>query len=125
QVRAVFDKKLGTLSAIRFGSEYWYSYNNQRYRTPEYGIDTLFKFKDNFNSLFAESDIYLTNALAAKVGARYEHSSVINKSDIAPRVSLAYRTGPDAQVSLAYGIFYQKPENSKLFFTQNVGFTKG
>jgi vitamin B12 transporter len=27
-------------------------------------------------------------------------------------------------VSLAYGIFYQKPENSQLFFTQNVGFTK-
>ena len=124
QVRAVFDKKLGTLSAIRFGSEYWYSYNYQKYRNPEFSGDTLFKFKDNFNSLFAESDIYLTNALAAKVGVRYEHSSVINKSDLAPRVSLAYRTGPEAQVSLAYGVFYQKPENSQLFYTTNVGFTK-
>jgi hypothetical protein len=74
--------------------------------------------------LFAESDIYLTNALAAKVGVRYEHSTVINKSDIAPRLSLAYRTGPEAQVSLAYGIFYQKPENNQLFSTTNVGFTK-
>ena len=124
QVRAVFDKKLGTLSAIRFGSEYWYSYNYQKYRNPAYHTDTLFTFKDNFNSLFVESDIYLTNALAAKVGARFEHSSVINKSDIAPRVSLAYRTGPEAQVSLAYGIFYQKPENSQLFASTNVGFTK-
>jgi len=126
QVRAVFDKKLGTLSAIRFGSEYWYSYNYQKYRSPGYyyTIDTMYKFKDNFNSLFAESDIYLTNALAAKVGLRYEHSTVINKSDLAPRVSLAYRTGPEAQVSLAYGIFYQKPENSQLFASQNVGFTK-
>ncbi|GGB07135.1 TonB-dependent receptor [Puia dinghuensis] len=124
QVRAVFDKKLGTLSAIRFGSEYWYSYNYQKYRNPAYHTDTLYKFTDNFNSLFAESDIYLTNALAAKVGVRYEHSSVINKSDIAPRVSLAYRTGPEAQVSLAYGIFYQKPESNQLFATTNVGFTK-
>ena len=124
QVRAVFDKKLGTLSAIRFGTEYWYSYNYQKYRTPQYGTDTLFKFKDNFNSLFAESDIYLTNALAAKVGVRYEHSTVINRSDLAPRVSLAYRTGPEAQVSLAYGVFYQKPENSQLFYTTNVGFTR-
>lgn len=124
QVRAVFDKKLGTLSAIRFGSEYWYAYNYQRYHTVEYNIDTLYKLHDNFNSLFAESDIYLTNELAAKVGVRYEHSSVINKSDIAPRLSLAYRTGPAAQVSLAYGIFYQKPENSQLFYTTNVGFTK-
>jgi vitamin B12 transporter len=124
QLRAVFDKKLGTLSAIRFGSEYWYSYNYQRYHTVEYNTDTLFKFHDNFNSLFAESDIFLTNALAAKVGVRYEHSSVINKSDVAPRISLAYRTGPDAQISLAYGTFYQKPENSQLFYTTNVGFTK-
>ena len=124
QVRAVFDKKLGTLSAIRFGSEYWYSYNYQKFRAPQYGVDTLYKFKDNFNSLFAESDIYLTNALAAKIGVRYEHSTVINRSDVAPRVSLAYRTGPDAQISVAYGIFYQKPENSQLFYTTNVGFTK-
>ena len=124
QVRAVFDKKLGALSAIRFGSEYWYSYNYQKYLSPQTFTDTLFKFKDNFNSLFAESDIYLTNALAAKVGVRYEHSSVIHRSDIAPRVSLAYRTGPEAQVSLAYGIFYQKPENNQLFEASNVGFTK-
>lgn len=124
QVRAVFDKKLGALSAIRFGSEYWYSYNYQKYRNPPYGTDTLFKFKDNFNSVFAESDIYLTNALAAKVGIRYEHSSIINRSDLAPRLSLAYRTGPEAQVSLAYGVFYQKPENSQLFATTSVGFTK-
>ncbi|HXB05675.1 MAG TPA: TonB-dependent receptor [Puia sp.] len=124
QVRAVFDKKLGTLSAIRFGSEYWYSYNYQKYRSPQTYIDTMYKFKDNFNSLFAESDIYITNALAAKVGVRFEHSSVINRSDLAPRLSLAYRTGPQAQVSLAYGVFYQKPENSQLFASGNVGFTK-
>ena len=124
QAKAVFDKKLGALSAIRFGTEYWYSVNDQHYRTAQYGIDTAIKFHDHFNSLFVESDIYLTNALAAKVGLRYEHSSVISRSDLAPRVSLAYRTGREAQVSLAYGIFYQKPENSQLFYSTNVGFTK-
>ncbi|HVS95460.1 MAG TPA: TonB-dependent receptor [Puia sp.] len=124
QVRGVFDKKLGALSAIRFGTEYWYAYNYQKYRTPQYGLDTMLRFKDNFNSLFAESDIYITNALALKAGIRYEHSTVINRSDIAPRLSLAYRTGPEAQVSLAYGEFYQKPEPSQLFYATNVGFTK-
>jgi vitamin B12 transporter len=124
QVKAVFDKKLGTLSAIRFGTEYWYAYNDQKYHTVEYNIDTLYKFHDNFNAVFAESDIFLTNELAAKVGVRYEHSSILNKSDIAPRVSLAYRTGPDAQISVAYGTFYQKPENSQLFFTPDLRFTK-
>src|SRR5580692_11634555 len=90
QAKVVFDKKLGTLSAIRFGTEYSYAYNYQKYHTVEYNIDTLYKFHDNFNAAFVESDIFLTNELAAKVGVRYEHSSIIDKSDIAPRVSLAY-----------------------------------
>ena len=124
QVKAVFDKKLGGISTIRFGTEYWYAYNYQKYMTPEYNIDTMYKFKDNFNAAFVESNIYLTNELAAKLGVRYEHSSVINKSDVAPRVSLAYKTGPVSQISMAYGIFYQKPENSQLFYTTNVGFTQ-
>ena len=124
QGKAVFDKKLGGISSIRFGGEYWYAYNYQHYMSPEYKIDTLYKFTDNYVAGFAESDIFLTNDLAAKLGVRYEHSSVINKSDIAPRVSLAYKTGQDAQVSFAYGIFYQKPENSQLFYTTQLGFTK-
>jgi len=122
QVKAVFEKKLGGISALRFGGEYWYAYNKQPFN--QVNLDTVFTFKDNLTSLFAESDIYLTNELAAKVGVRFEHSSVINKSDIAPRISLAYKTGKDAQVSIAYGIFYQKPENAQLYYTTNLGFTK-
>ena len=118
QIKAVFEKKLGGLSAIRFGSEYWYAYN------PTVFNDTLRKLNDNFNSIFAEGDIYLTNDIAAKVGVRYEHSSLIGKSDIAPRVSLAYKTGKNAQVSVAYGIFYQKAETQQLYYTKNLGFTR-
>jgi vitamin B12 transporter len=122
QIKTVFEKKLGGISALRFGGEYWYAYNKQPFQ--QVNIDTVFKFTDNYTALFAESDIYLTNELAAKLGVRFENSSVINKSDIAPRLSLAYKTGKDAQVSIAYGIFYQKPENSQLFYTTNLGFTK-
>jgi vitamin B12 transporter len=123
QIKAVFDKKLGGISSIRFGSEYWYAYNTQHYHMLNY-TDSIYTFRDNYNAVFAESDIYLTNELAAKIGLRFEHSSVINKSDLAPRVSLAYKTGPDAQISAAYGVFYQKPENSQLFYSTNIGFTK-
>jgi len=118
QIKAVFEKRIGSLSAIRFGSEYWYAYNPAIYN------DTLHTLIDNYYAAFAESDIYVTNDLAAKLGARFEHSSIINKSDIAPRISLAYKTSRHAQVSLAYGIFYQKPENQLLAYTTNLGFTK-
>lgn len=118
QVRAVFEKKLGGISAIRFGSEYWYNYDKSNYN----GYETV--LKDNYNAVFAESDIYLTNELAAKIGGRFEYSSIIKKADFAPRLSFAYKTGKNAQVSASYGIFYQKPENSQLIFTTNLGYTK-
>ena len=116
--RAVFEKKLGGLSALRLGSEYWHT-NYQ----PKFN-DTLFRQIDNYAAAFAEASIYISKELAAQVGTRFEHSSLINKSDIAPRVSLAYKTGKNSQVSVAYGIFYQKPESQQLYSSTNVGFTK-
>ena len=118
QTKAVFEKKLGGLSAFRFGGEYWYNNNPFTFQ------DTARRLQDNMVAGFAESDIYLTNELAAKIGLRYEHSSLIGKSDLAPRVSLAYKTGKDAQVSAAYGVFYQKADNAELFYTKNLGFTQ-
>ncbi|MEP6728758.1 MAG: TonB-dependent receptor [Bacteroidota bacterium] len=118
QLKAVFDKKIGAISSIRFGGEYQHACNTTLYN------DTLRKLTDNYSAAFVESDIYLTNALAAKIGIRGEYSSAIQKADLAPRISLAYKTGKDGQVSLAYGVFYQKPENTQLFYTTNLGFTR-
>ncbi len=118
QIKAVFEKKLGNLNAIRFGGEYWYSED----KTTMY--DSTYKLVDNYQALFAESDIYITNNLAAKLGARFEHSSILDKTDIAPRLSLAYKVGNGGSISAAYGIFYQKPENQQLFFTRNLGYTR-
>ncbi len=118
QAKAVFEKKLGAISSIRFGGEYQYAYNTTLYN------DTLHKLIDNYTAVFAESDIYITNELAAKLGVRGEYSAAIQKADVAPRISLAYKTGKEAQVSVAYGVFYQKPENTQLFYTTSLGFTK-
>ena len=118
QVKAVFEKKFTGLNAIRFGGEYWNSVSKSKF------FDSSYKLKDNLEALFAETDIYLTNNLAAKLGARFEHSSVIDKVNLAPRLSIAYKVGEGASVSAAYGIFYQKPENSQLFYTQNLGYTR-
>jgi hypothetical protein len=118
QGKAVFEKRLSGLSAIRAGGEYWYSDNPLVYN------DTLRHLRDHLTSLFAETDIYITNDLAAKLGGRYEYSSLLKQSDIVPRISLAYKTGRDAQISAAYGIFYQKPENQQLFFSPDLKFTR-
>jgi vitamin B12 transporter len=123
QVKAVFEKKLFGISAIRFGGEYWYGVNSSDYNTSTYGI-TKSKLIENFQSIFAETDIYVTNDLAAKMGGRFEHSSIIGKSNFAPRISLAYKVGAGAQLSAAYGIFFQKPENTQLIYTTDLNYTK-
>jgi vitamin B12 transporter len=121
--KLVLEKKLKGISAIRFGGEYNYSdeksvfeiYNGQQF--PE-------RLKSNIKSLFAESDIYVTNKLAAKIGTRFEQSSLLDKTNIAPRFSLAYKLSKQAQVSLAYGIFYQNPERRYLPSPNDLGFMK-
>jgi vitamin B12 transporter len=116
--KAVFEKKLSGLSTLKFGAEYWYNYNPLTFN------DTLRVIHDQLASLFAETNIYLTNELAAQIGVRYEYSTLLKQSDIGPRVSLAYKTGKNAQISAAYGIFYEKPDNQQLFYTTDLKFTQ-
>lgn len=118
QLKVVFEKRLGRLNAVRFGSEYWYNKDKSIYN----GFIT--DLIDHYHAVFGEADIYITNAVAAKAGGRFEYSSILGKANFAPRLSLAYKTGKDAQVSAAYGIFYQKPENTELIYTTNLGYTK-
>lgn len=123
QIKQVIEKKLSGLSAVRFGGEYWYSSNPGTFSNDNASYQN--HLKDHYAAGFGEADIYLTNAAAMKLGGRYEYSSIIGKANIAPRISLAYKTGTNAQVSLAYGIFYQKPLNNELMFgATSLGYTR-
>ncbi len=121
--KLVFEKKLKGLSAIRFGTEYNYSndkltytdYNNNRYPSG---------LREHIKAAFAEGDVYATNDLALKAGLRFEHSSVLDQANIAPRVSIAYKLGKGSQASFAYGIFYQNPERRYLPSPNTLDFMK-
>ena len=121
--KAVFEKRLRGLSALRFGSEYNYSNDKPTY-TIYNGQQFNYNIKENILSTFAESDVYITNNVAAKLGARLEHSSLLDKSNIAPRISVAYKVGKEGQASLAYGIFYQDPERRYLPAANTVTFSR-
>jgi vitamin B12 transporter len=121
--KAVFEKRLQGLSAIRFGAEYNYSDDKANY-TLYNGQKYLNTIKENLVSGFAETDVYLTNDLAAKLGARMEHSQILDKFNFAPRVSLAYKLGEEGQASLAYGVFYQTPERKYLPSPNELSFAK-
>jgi hypothetical protein len=121
--KLVLEKKLPGISALRFGTEYNYSKEK-----PEYTLFDGQKFpqtlEDHIKSAFVESDIYVTNDLAARLGGRLEHSSVIDEVNLAPRVSIAYKLATYSQVSVAYGTFYQSPENRYLPTTSDLTYSK-
>jgi hypothetical protein len=121
--KLVFEKKLAGLSAIRFGHEYNYS-NEKPVYTSFDGQTFEQNLTEHTNALFAETDVYLTNNIAAKIGGRAEHSSGLEKINFAPRFSIAYKLGTNSQASLAYGHFYQNPENRYLPTNALLNFSK-
>ena len=121
--RVMMERRLSGLSAIRFGGEYNFSHDETRF-TDHNGQSYTGSLDEHVKAFFAESDIYVTNDLAAKIGTRMEHSTYLDKFNIAPRLSLAYKLGDGSQASLAYGIFYQNPESRYLPASNPLRFQK-
>src|SRR5206468_12579476 len=108
---------------IRFGGEYNFS-NEHYYYTMYNGQQFDYAVIEHGKAAFAETDIYITNNMAAKIGGRAEYSSLIQQSNFSPRLSLAYKLGKEGQASLAYGTFYQNPEFKYLPSANPLTFTK-
>ncbi len=118
QGRVTVSRGIGSLSIIRFGGEFQRPDINQKY-----SVFTQI-YKENFGAGFVEGDMYLTQKLVTRTGIRYEFSDKLNESNIAPRVSLAYKTGKYSQVSVAYGDFFQTPDKSFLFRNPGLDYEK-
>ncbi|MCU0469053.1 MAG: TonB-dependent receptor [Arcicella sp.] len=81
-----------------------------------------YSLNDKFVSLFSESEFYITRKLAGRIGVRGEYTSLANDWNVAPRFSLAYKTGQYSQVSFAGGKFYQTPYYQYYFYNKNLTF---
>lgn len=108
--KATLERRINRISAVRGGIEY----NSAHEKTEVGGLAATYVFDDHITSLFAETDIGLSNDLSAKAGLRSEYSSAIGQWNLAPRFAMAYRLSKKWTTSLAYGIYYQNPE-SKFF----------
>ncbi len=99
---------------LQFGAEYFITDFTEDFRDSQTDFRT--SFNNNIAATFVESDIFFSNDLAAKVGVRASYSELLQDFTVSPRLSLAYKTGEDAQISMAYGNFYQTPRNEYLKF---------
>jgi len=81
-------------------------------------------FKQTMGAAFAEADVFFSNNFAGKFGVRGAYNVLLEETVFSPRISLAYKLNKQAQLSLAYGDFYQTPQNNELKVEQNLGFQK-
>jgi len=102
-------QNLGNKAGLKFGTDqYFINYKKNLNQFTEY-----MNFNGSFNewlpAFFLESDIYVTEKLVGRIGIRSEYAGLARKFSISPRISLAYKTGEFSQVSLASGIYSQRP----------------
>ncbi|MGR3812025.1 TonB-dependent receptor [Jiulongibacter sp. NS-SX5] len=118
QARVVMSRLYGKEngSALTFGAEYHHIKQSNIYSGYEFAL------QDNYSSIFVENEFYVNSKLALRLGLRAENSTVISKTNIAPRLSMAYKLGKYAQFSLAAGRFYQNPEKEYLYLNQSLDF---
>jgi len=108
---------------LSFGAEYFSTNYDETYTDVDLG-DFASGYHDGLWAAFAESDIFLSNKFAIKLGVRATHSSLLENFEVSPRISLAYKPGEDGQFSLAYGDFYQRPLSDVVKFEQNLEMEK-
>lgn len=121
--RLTIERNLSGLSALRFGTEFMHRNDQTKFNNPQSGnYDS--QIKETLWAPYVESDIYILPQLALRTGLRAEHSQLFNKWNIAPRLSVAYQFADKGQVSMAYGIFYQNPDNKYLPSIQQLHFEK-
>jgi vitamin B12 transporter len=120
--KLVLERKFAGLNAVRFGSEF-NRLDDHSLFTNHLGNSFEQEVKESITAAFAETDLYITNGLAAKLGGRLEHSKLMDKVNAAPRVSLAYKLSKQGQASFAYGKFYQNPERQFFPASADLRFT--
>ena len=112
-------KRFSSRFKLNFGAEYFTTDFTEQFQsmtiTPvDYG------YNSNITAGFAEADIFFSKDLAVKTGIRAEYSELLDDISISPRISLAYKTCEDSQLSLAYGDFYQSPNSDIFKFSEGL-----
>jgi len=83
---------------------------------------TSSRFTDSQIAAYMETEWKPARWFGLKTGIRGEYSDLLSKGNLAPRISLAVKTGEKSQISAAYGIFFQSAPTQYLLMGYRPGF---
>lgn len=113
QAKVTLSRDITSNVSIKFGGEF-HQFNTDINRSFTGGSFTG-SLLDNYGAAYVETDFFITKRFAGRVGIRLDRSQLLDDTRLSPRASLAYKTGQNSQVSVAYGQFYQTPESEFLY----------
>lgn len=111
-------KRFNSRFKLSFGAEHFITDFEEAYKEDTFS--TRYGFTNHNTAVFTETDLIFSKSLAMKVGVRGDHYNLSNEFTLAPRVSVAYKTSDNGQLSVAYGNFYQNAPNTYLKFDQSI-----
>lgn len=116
QGRASATRFFGTYSRVVMGGEVAQGQFSESWNALKRGYDHL------LGSLFAEADWFFGPKWVLRTGLRGEYSDYIGQYNVAPRLALSHKISRSLQASVAYGQFYQNPEDRYWVQQQDIGF---
>jgi vitamin B12 transporter len=120
QLKVVITKNIFAQSKLKFGTEHQFSKETDQINK----VSTTYDINERFFGNFVELDSYLSEKLTVRAGLRAEHSSILNKWNLAPRASIGYAFSKNTLLSYSAGQFYQKPETKYIARNFDIGYTK-
>lgn len=119
--KAVLENSVTDKVEVKFGTEIL----SRNYTASRYDQDSdqmqMQGFDELISGTFAETEIYLSNNIVTRVGARVEYNSLTDKASVDPRVSIAYKPFEKGQFSFAYGKFRQTAKNQYVRANTQLG----
>ncbi|MGB7786746.1 MAG: TonB-dependent receptor [Salinimicrobium sp.] len=104
---------------LHFGAESVLEHFSETYDAPETETSSLETSPDLFAG-FAEADLIFSKNFAMKLGLRSTYLELQQEFEIAPRASLALKSGKNGQFSLAWGKFFQQAAVDCLKFNSSL-----
>lgn len=111
-------KRYNNYFKISFGAEqFWIDYKEDVEILDEKLTSNLSQAN---TGVFVESEIFASKDLAFKIGGRADYYDTTNDIEFSPRLSTAISLNKNSQLSAAYGMFQQQPDNSILQYESTL-----
>lgn len=121
-LKTVLSRKLSKQVKVHVGGEMIL----RKYAQKAQSDDLIFYtgFDEIAWGAFSEIELKLAKKWAGRIGARLDRSELTNQTKLAPRASIAYKSGNNSQLSMAYGSFYQQVKDDFLVYTTDLNFER-